>query len=93
MAGLLFFGGYTLFLGVLSVQSWNESRCTSKEAWFHNWINTGKERTVRYEKDGQEYTTTSATMKCSYCNVERDMVIADTGAEKSVDFGDDCGSY
>lgn len=93
MAGLLLVGGFTgftMFLGALSVKHWNESRCTSSEAWFHDWIKTGKKTTYGYESDGQRFTATRATMKCRYCNAEKDMVIADTKPEERVDFGDDC---
>lgn len=79
MAGeIIFIGAGVLFFGAAAISEWNSSRCSSNEAWFHDWVRNNDIPEQQHDYDNGRYTVTSATFACRYCKEIRQLTIHDT---------------
>jgi len=67
-----------LLFGKGILNAWCESRCTSNDVWFHDWLknDTIPETVIKYEHS--THTKTLATFRCRFCYQQKEMVISDT---------------
>ena len=82
MAEIILIGIPTMLFGVGIMNAWKESRCTSNDAWFHDWVRDDKVP-EKVEKKGY-HTKTSATFQCHYCSERQERVIEDTEEEERI---------
>ncbi len=90
MAEIIFIGGGLLFIGAALASEWNSARCSSQEAWFHDWVRDMTVPPVErdYKDNNATYILTTATIECRYCKERKQVEISDTKPVDNTDYAD-----
>lgn len=85
-AEIIFIGTGVTFFTFAAISEWNSSRCSSKEAWFHDWKRDDScaETTYDYTSGSHSYTSVWGMFECIYCKERRNMRLSTTEPESDM---------
>ena len=85
-AEIVLIGSIATFFTAVAINEWKSSRCSSKEAWFHNWKQDDScvETTQHYTIGSHSYTATWKMFECEYCRERRNIRISTTEPESDI---------